>query len=76
MAKLTEEANMSFQIVDTHGQSPWHFTGQALLDLNADAPTSSSIFGKSTSNKRIVSIQELTFTHGQSPWNSALRVIR
>jgi hypothetical protein len=21
-------------LVDTHGQSPWHFTGQASLDLN------------------------------------------
>jgi hypothetical protein len=24
--------------VDTHGQSPWHFTGQALLDLNPGPP--------------------------------------
>jgi len=24
--------------VDTHGQSPWHFTGQARLDLNPDPP--------------------------------------
>ena len=24
--------------VDTHGQSPWHFTGQAKLDLNPDPP--------------------------------------
>ncbi|MBN1188802.1 MAG: ABC transporter ATP-binding protein, partial [Dehalococcoidales bacterium] len=24
----------SLPIVDTHGQSPWHFTGQAKLDLN------------------------------------------
>jgi len=23
---------------DTHGQSPWHFTGQASLDLNPDPP--------------------------------------
>ncbi len=24
--------------VDTHGQSPWHFTGQASLDLNPGVP--------------------------------------
>ena len=24
--------------VDTHGQSPWHFTGQASLDLNPGPP--------------------------------------
>jgi hypothetical protein len=23
-------------LVDTHGQSPWHFTAQASLDLNPD----------------------------------------
>jgi len=27
--------------VDTHGQSPWHFTGQASLDLNPDPPATS-----------------------------------
>ncbi len=26
------------ELVDTHGQSPWHFTGQALLDLNPGPP--------------------------------------
>jgi hypothetical protein len=26
------------QNVDTHGQSPWHFTGQASLDLNPGPP--------------------------------------
>jgi 4-hydroxy-2-oxoheptanedioate aldolase len=26
------------KIVDTHGQSPWHFTGQASLDLNPGPP--------------------------------------
>jgi len=24
--------------LDTHGQSPWHFTGQASLDLNPGVP--------------------------------------
>ena len=34
-----EEANQwakSLLTVDTHGQSPWHFTVQASLDLNPD----------------------------------------
>ena len=30
--------------VDTHGQSPWHFTGQANLDLNAGIPADCSLF--------------------------------
>lgn len=32
------------QLVDTHGQSPWHFTGQANLDLNAGIPADCSLF--------------------------------
>ena len=28
-------------LVDTHGQSPWHLTGQAKLDLNPGAPATS-----------------------------------
>ena len=26
------------EVVDTHGHSPWHFTGQAKLDLNPGPP--------------------------------------
>jgi hypothetical protein len=29
---------LAVSLVDTHGQSPWHFKGQASLDLNPDPP--------------------------------------
>jgi hypothetical protein len=31
-------------LVETHGQSPWHFTGQASLDLNADVRSVLKVF--------------------------------
>jgi hypothetical protein len=65
--------------VDTHGQSPWHFTGQASLDLNAHftiISTCANPITLSVIDTCLKRIQEFSFTHGHSPWNSALRVIR
>lgn len=38
---LKEEHQNVLQKVDTHGQSPRHFSGQASLDLNPGPPATS-----------------------------------
>jgi transposase-like protein len=37
-SKALEQEPIKLEFLDTHGQSPWHFTGQAKLDLNPDPP--------------------------------------